>query len=586
MMKFLLKTFNGLIEAFKRFPIAVFSLASETVLIWYLIHLDTDPSNNFLKIIFILAVSIVAGISVEFIIERFDRSAKFKLIAYASTLVLVALYSLIIWPSPEIDYLVGTRTVVTVFALICAALYIPSYKKAFEFNLVALTAFKAMFTSVLYALVLFLGLIATIASIDLLLFNIDEKFYGYTAALVWLFFMINYFLSLLPDFNSEDEKAIAHRLEQTSFPKLLLILISYIAVPLVAIYSLVLVSYIGKIIITFVWPIGQLGPMVLAYSIAGIVVYVLASNLENAFAKAYQKFFPMIWIPIVVTQLISITIRLNAYGITESRYYLALFGLYSLGMAIYLSLRPVVNNQKIALIAMIVALVSIIPPVDAFTISRWSQKTRLESILTDANILVDGEIVKDENASIEVRKETTSILEYMERRNYLSDLTWLESDFDLWKDFKDTFGFDLAYSYDFPSSEFYASINFDELIPVENYSVLAHFNIYSEANYQYDPYEFVMNGKNYYIEIEKPDNLNAFISLVDENGNQLIQSQSLYDYVDIVKEDNGYNRNMMAVEDMMFDSENESYRLRIIFLNIYLYNETADYDIYVLVGEN
>lgn len=586
MMKFLLKTFNGLIEAFKRFPIAVFSLASETVLIWYLIHLDKDPSNNFLKFIFILAVSIVAGISVEFIIERFDRSAKFKLIAYASTLVLVALYSLIIWPSPEIDYLVGTRTVVTVFALICAALYIPSYKKAFEFNLVALTAFKAMFTSVLYALVLFLGLIATIASIDLLLFNIDEKFYGYTAALVWLFFMINYFLSLLPDFNSEDEKAIDHRLEQTSFPKLLLILISYIAVPLVAIYSLVLVSYIGKIIITFVWPIGQLGPMVLAYSIAGIVVYVLASNLENAFAKAYQKFFPMIWIPIVVTQLISITIRLNAYGITESRYYLTLFGLYSLGMAIYLSLRPVVNNQKIALIAMIVALVSIIPPIDAFTISRWSQRTRLESILTDANILVDGEIVKDENASLEVRKETTSILEYMERRHYLSDLTWLESDFDLWKDFKDTFGFDLAYSYDLPSNEFYASINFDDLIPIENYSVLAHFNIYREANYQYDPYEFVMNEKNYSIEIEKPDNLNAYISVVDENGVVLIQSQSLYDYVDIVKEDNGYNRNMMAVEDMMFDSENESYRLRIIFLNIYLYNETADYDIYVLVGEN
>ncbi len=586
-MKFLLKSFNGLIEAFKRFPIAVVSLASETILIWYLIAQDVDPDTTLLKLVFILAVAVVSGITVEFVIERFDRSTKFKLLSYSATLGLIVLYSLIIWPSPEIDYLVGTRTVVTVFALICAALYVPSFKGEFEFNLVALTAFKAMFTSALYALVLFLGLFATIASIDLLLFNIDEKLYAYTAALIWVFFMVMYFLSLLPDFNSSEEKDIEHRLEQTTFPKILLILISYIAVPLVGVYSLVLLSYIGKIIVTFVWPIGQLGPMVLAYSIAGIIVYVLASNLDNAFAKAYQRFFPYIWIPIVITQLISIYIRLNAYGITESRYYLTLFGLYSLSMAIYLSLKPVVNNQKIALIAMIVALVSIIPPVDAFTISRWSQRTRLETILSDANMLVDGVLIPDENASLEVRKETTSIIQYMERRNYLQDLDWLESDFDLWKDFEDTFGFERAYTYEvLPENEFYASINYDALISVEDYNVLAHLNIYRDASYNYPQYDFVMNNQNYFIEIDAIDNLNVSIKVLDENENILIESNSLYTYVETIKDLDGYDRNLMSEEQMTVVEENENYALKIIFQNIYVYNDNADYDIYVLVGIN
>ena len=47
-MKFLLKSFQGLIEAFKRFPIAVVSITSETILLWYLIAQDKNPSTTFM----------------------------------------------------------------------------------------------------------------------------------------------------------------------------------------------------------------------------------------------------------------------------------------------------------------------------------------------------------------------------------------------------------------------------------------------------------------------------------------------------------------------------------------------------------
>lgn len=584
-MKFIMRSFQGLVDAIKRFPLAFLSLVAETCLLWYLIALDRDPGAFYLKWVFLLMVSTVVGISVEFVIERFNRSLKFKLIAYGISLGLIAVYALIIWPSPEIDYLVGTRSAVTLFALICAALYIPSYKQSFEFNLVALTAFKAIFTSVLYALVLFLGLFATIASIDLLLFNIDEKFYGYTAVLVWVLFMITYFLSLLPDFNSQDEKAIAHRNEQTDYPKLLSILISYIAIPLVTIYSLVLFAYIVKIIVTFIWPIGQLGPMVLAYSMAGLVVYVLASNLSNAFAKIYQRAFPFVWIPIVLTQLISITIRLKAYGITESRYYLTLAALYSLGMAIYLVFIPVRRNHTIALVAMILALLSIIPPIDAFSISRWSQKSRLENILEEAGLLENGLLSPSANVSDEVRKETTSILNYMQQRHYLSDLDFLADDFDLYNDFADVFGFEMAYAYQEESDTFNAFLDYNVIIPLDTYDVMFRYNFYRDSVQGNDPlYNFEINEISYHTSIVRVDTRNYIVQIMDSNNQVIIESAQTYSYVETLRDLSTQPKDQMAIEDMSFEEESEILKMRIIFQNIFIYNDQADYEIYVLIG--
>ena len=91
-------------------------------------------------------------------------------------------------------------------------------------------------------------------------------------------------------------------------------------------------------------------------------------------------------------QLISVGIRLNAYGITESRYYITLFGVFSLLCGIMLSFMPVSKNGRIALLAAGFAILSVVPPVDAFTLSRHSQITRLESMLQAEGILHEGKI--------------------------------------------------------------------------------------------------------------------------------------------------------------------------------------------------
>ncbi len=124
-----------------------------------------------------------------------------------------------------------------------------------------------------------------------------------------------------------------------------------------------LLIYFVKILVTLNWPSGQLGPMVLGYSAAGLVLFVLASLLENRFAVLYCAFFPKILIPVVIMQLVSVGIRLNAYGVTESRYYVALFGVFSIVIGVLLSVRGKnTRNGIIALLAAGFALVSILLP--------------------------------------------------------------------------------------------------------------------------------------------------------------------------------------------------------------------------------
>ena len=85
-------------------------------------------------------------------------------------------------------------------------------------------------------------------------------------------------------------------------------------------------------------------------------------------------------------QMVSVWIRLEAYGVTVARYYVGIFGVFSLAAAIFLSFRPISKNRYIAQMAAAFAIVSIIPPGDAFSVSRGSQNGRIEAILQSEGI--------------------------------------------------------------------------------------------------------------------------------------------------------------------------------------------------------
>lgn len=587
--RFVFESFNALKKAIFRFPLTVTALVAETSLVCYVISIDTDVPIPLQKWIFILMVAAFAGLATQFSIERFDVDFKRKVGLNGLALGFIVMYALIIWPSPEIDYLVGARSSVTVFSLLCLTLWMPSYKEGFNFNQVALVHFKSLFTTLLYAGVLNGGLAAILAAINLLLFRLDSNIYGYTAAIVWILFATLYFLSLLPKFNAKDEDSCRFIEDRIEYPKLLRILVSTIAIPLLSAYSLVLFSYFIKILFTQNWPIGQLGPMILGYSMAGFILYILARHVENRFSKRYIVLFPFVLIPIVSVQLISIVIRLNAYGFTESRYYLMLFGVYSLLMGILLSFKIIKKQEWIAIIAMGFALVSVIPPLDAFSVSRNSQKSRLENLLSEAGILQEGKLFPSEDVEMTLRLETTSILEYMNRRNYLTDLEWLPKEFAFTQDFKETFGFETSYAYYYGETDyFYAGLNMKEPFNIEGFDFLFQHSLYRQ---EYEPvqhdFEIITNEKTYTLKFERLDEYDVLVSVLDAENEVLVQTH-LYPFVEYLKGLSTSPKDQMDVSEMTFDTHQNGIRLRIIFqfINVVLSGPDkagADYDVFALV---
>lgn len=589
----LISRLKGLSGAGLRFPMSVIGLLAAAAIVFRIIAIDISPPLILQKLIFTFIVGAVLGMTAQFAVERFDRLAQSRVFVYLAALVLMVGYYLILMPAPEVSLEITVRSFVAVFALVCIVLWIPSYKATSDFNSVALIHFKSIFTSILYSGVLSGGLAAIIAAIDILLFNVNQDAYAYTMTLIWIVFAPVYYLSLLPKFNSKVEEDVLFSENSGRYPKFLEILVSYIAIPLITAYTLVLIAYFFKILTTLNWPSGQLGPMVLAYSIAGLLVFVLSSLLDNRFAVLYRLVFPKVLIPVVIMQLISVGIRLNAYGVTESRYYVALFGLFSIVAGIFLSFNPISKNGRIALLAAAFAMVSIIPPVDAFTLSRVSQINRVEAILQSEGMLINGELASKTEASEETKIETTSILFYLERSSSLKYINWLPENFAVYQDMEKTFGYEPTYKAYLNGNGKYFSVSMDGQKPlgVTGYDVL--FNVFSgryEKDKQLSDIGFSINDIDYRLKTNRISSQEVRVSIVNAEGMELIGT-GLYDFALNLTDAETGTKGALPSNEMTLEVEKGDYKLRVIFQNVNFNfgsepEAGVDYGLFVLFGMN
>ncbi|PKM77999.1 MAG: DUF4153 domain-containing protein [Firmicutes bacterium HGW-Firmicutes-15] len=589
--KAIVRASQRIFEAVERFPLTVICLVCTSILICYMISLHKEPDLITQKLMFTFLLGSFLGVAAQFTCERFDRLLKMRIAVYGVSALITVGYYLIILAAPSISFEVVTRTFVAVFAMFCAFLWVPSYQSKSDFNGIALTHFKSAFTSVLFSGVLSGGCASIIAAIDILLFKVNSDSYGYMMTIIWVLFATLYYLSLLPRYNSEYETEREYAQSSALYPRFLEILISYIAIPLVATYTLVLAAYFIKILVTFKWPSGQLGVMVLAYSAAGLTIYVLSSRLENHFAKLYRLIFPKVLIPVVIMQLISVAIRLNAYGITESRYYVTLFGVFSLVCGVALSFKPVSKNGIIALLAAGFAIFSVIPPVDAFTVSRVSQITRLESMLKTEGILADGIISPKAEVPMNLRLESTSILAYLDNRSYIKYIKWLPGDFKFNNDkMKSTLGFEPAYGgVRGDSNYFFANIDMQKPLNISGYDILINTNSNRGMDKSNQPsLDFEVSSVKYKLSFERLSPQEVLVSVKNTDGVELVGT-GLYDFTKTLSGIGNNPKEALAPEKMTIDVEKDGYKLRIMLQNVNVTYGTdsdsgVDYSIFVMFG--
>jgi len=589
---FMNNTVYNLRETAGRFPLTIVFLASLSAVMFLMIEdysgLDIDLLSRYM---FAGIFGAFLATAVRFMLERFEN-IKNSLIFYGLTILLTAGYFYFMT-----DDIVNSKMVIHLlvisFALFAGYLYLPSYKNAMNFGNVALAHFKSAFTSILYGIVLYLGIAAIIGAIDILLYDVDYKSYAHAANIIFIFFTPMYYLSLLPKFNSMDETDDAKKEISFLYPKFLDILVSYITIPLISAFTAVLIIYFIKILVTGVWPVGQVGPMVLGYSAVGYFIYILSSNLNNKFSVVYRKVFPIILIPLVVMQLVSSYIRIDAYGITESRYYVVLFGIFSIVCALVLILGKKKNPNTIVLLSAIFALLSIIPPVDAFTVSKNSQARRLTEILNRNNMLVDGEIVKKTNLSTDDMFEITNISNYMHEMGYLDDMDWFPEEYadNYYGNFKNIYGFDQYYDRGFPGQDerlyFNAMLDENERINIENYDIFFKMTIHNKREPDEVTGEFSLKDKNYMVKQIADEKGYLTITVLDETN--ILMEIPMKEFIDGLFEKSNASKGTMDKESLTIEKQNDKLKVKLLIndINVDKYNPDDIYiyaNIYVFVA--
>jgi hypothetical protein len=606
---------RGILKAIYRFPLSAFFLITATIINTANINMIEVSYNKYL---ITAIVGAVLGAVFQVIYERFFYHIKYQITLTAAELLLTAGYYYLIYSEPELGIELRVRTVVILFTLLISFIWIPVFKSKITFNESFMVVFKAIFISIFFSGIIFAGCSIILSAINQLLLPVDSKAYAHTANIVFILFAPIYFLSLIPIYPGEKDKikklnvqvgslkslVISSYLDKpeeavvkntnkqykniktaSSCPKFLEILISYILIPLTAVFTIILLLYIILNVGGQFWTNNLLEPMIVIYSIIVIVIYILSSLLNNKFAVYYRKFIPKVLIPIVLFQIIATLIKTNDYGITLTRYFVILYGIFAITAGVIFSILPVRRNGLAAVFLIILSLISIIPPMDAFTVSLSSQIQLLEGTLRENNMLEADTVRPDPDISDKSKQQIIQSVNYLNMVQKTNKISWMPKKFNYYDDFYKTFGF-------YPSGQsvgknLFVNLSLPQNIPIDisGYDAFLYTNVeltdYNEANEVIGSIE--KSGKQYSL-VKRISEAENKILLLNENRQELLQFP-FDDLFSRYKESS--SKGLLTKDEATFLIENEAAAMKIIVQNVNMnWDGSQKYymaDLYIMV---
>ena len=242
--------------------------------------------------------------------------------------------------------------------------------------------FLSFLRAVVFSAVLFAGLSVALAALDKL-FGLSVPNDTYLRLWFIIAFVGNtwIFLAGIP-------QDIATLATDRDYPRALKIFTQFILTPLVAVYLLILLAYLVKIIITRDWPSGWIGYLVTSVSVAGILGFLLVHPLRDdpgeGWIRTYRRWLFIALIPAAIMLLVAFFKRIAPYGLTELRYLGLLLGIWLLAVSVLFTVRREHGIRIIPLSLAVLLLVTLYGPLGATHRAVASQRSRLESELAAA----------------------------------------------------------------------------------------------------------------------------------------------------------------------------------------------------------
>lgn len=551
-------TLYSMRNSVKRFPITVF-ISIIFVIVQIYINENAYPSDvireNYNRISMIVGLGIPLSLCIGFINEVFFTKEKIKqILSYAIGFVILILYYMFFLK--EINTLSVIRYTGTIIFLLITFFYISRVrnKENYEFHVISVNTSIAI--TFIYSAVLYFGIIAILFTVDRLFdVNIDGKYYYYTFLIVTFIFGISLFISKLDN--------IEESFKQYDYSSALKILLIYIVIPLITIYTLILYVYFAKIIISWEWPRGLVSNLVLWYSALSVFIIFLITPIieENKLAKLFKIWFPKLVLPILLMMFMSMYQRVVQYGITENRYFIIVLGIWVTGVMLYFSLVKPLRNIVIPITLSLVVLNSVYGPLSALNISISSQNKRLNNLLTTNGFLIDGNLIKKDNVSKEEQREISNIVEYFSNRELLDEIKIFPQEFKT-KEMDNLLGFtfnpDIYGGY---RNEEYFNYYLDPMeiaLDIKDYDYYAHVATWSNKSIKLADMELIYDEKDNLLKLLESETI-----LFEEDINSIVLSIH-----NKLKDNRENDKQGVKLEDMIVDKTYGNIKVKIIFNNI------------------
>lgn len=553
--------FKGMGESISRFPMTVLFLVAIAGLNALVIE-NTD--FDFTRLIFTFVIGAMLSTVGQMVYERFELKETLRYGLFGGAGVLTLLYFFMIGPQHDLNMVISIKTGVALFALFIAFIWIPTIdNEAVPFHRSFLAIVKAFFTTLLFSLVLAGGISAIFSATTYLLFEINYDFLAHLMNIVASLFAPIFFLSMTPLYpkTADDGYAVeSANAEPFKVPRFLEVLISYVVIPLVAIYTLILVVYVAMNITGDFWTDNLLEPLLVSYAIIVIIVLILSYNIENRFTVKFRQIFPKVLLPIVIFQTVASVLKIGEMGITHGRYYVIMFGVFATISGVIFGFFKVRHHGYIAVALLVLTTISIVPPIDAFTISRNSQIDFLEEKLEANNMLEGNEVIPNSDIPVKDKMAITQSANYIQRLGYNEDVAFLPDGYEIYNDFQRLFGFRQTYSENQiergGSQYFYMDEGNRYTMDISDYDAMARMEVV--VSQDVEPLNFEVNDEMYTLEVVLEDDY-PVIQIVDSEGVEYLAHNTKVIYDEVFGEDAtiGYRPQDISVEDATFAANSD-----------------------------
>ncbi|MCK4440589.1 MAG: DUF4153 domain-containing protein, partial [Sulfurovaceae bacterium] len=258
-----------------------------------------------------------------------------------------------------------------------------------------------LLSTIVYSFLLYAGISLALYAIERLFsIEIPSRRYAQLVVLVFGIYGVNLFLSQIPKY--------IILLQVRTYTKVEEIFTKYILTSLTIGYFLIIFVYSTKILITMQWPTGVVAWISVIFSIVAITTYLFWTPL---WYKENIKFKRFIWLAVLFQTImlgLSIWMRIEEYGITESRYFIALFGVWLLFMSLYFIFIKNASYKWLFVTLTILIIGSQFGKYSAIEVSKRDQIIRLEK-------LIDNSYPISPSLDNKTKKNIYSKIEYLYR---------------------------------------------------------------------------------------------------------------------------------------------------------------------------